>query len=212
MHQPRHGRGWCPRSGRHRHHPSLSGWRQARRRRQHGSGGRCWISRLPAVGCGWSRWRARCSPRRGGGHGPSIFPLPVRSPLVLCRRHPLGCVRFGPGVGRCKPRFTESEAPPVQPSPCRCAPAPLPSSGPSASAYARPQGTAPEGADAGTAPAAPPGQRKKDRDHDPEIHTDQRAARHRPQPDRPPARHPRNGRTPRPASGPGRQPRPHLRP
>ena len=77
-------------------------------------------------------------------------------PLALCRRHLRGCVRFGPGVGRCKPRFTESEAPPVQPSPCRCAPAPLPSSGPSASAYSRPQGTAPEGLDAGTAPAAPP--------------------------------------------------------
>ena len=31
--------------------------------------------------------------------------------------------------------------------------------------------TAPEGADAGTTPAGPPGQRK-DRDHDPQIHPD----------------------------------------
>ena len=77
MHQPRHCRGWCLRSGRHRHHPTLSGWRRPCRRRQYGSGGRCWISRLPAVGCGWSRWRPRWWPCRGGGHGPSIFPLPA---------------------------------------------------------------------------------------------------------------------------------------
>ena len=34
MHLPRHGRGWCPLSGGHRHDPSLSGWRATPRRRQ----------------------------------------------------------------------------------------------------------------------------------------------------------------------------------
>ena len=138
-----------------------------------------------------------------------------RSAPVLCRRHPLGCVRFGPGVGRCKPRFTESEAPPVQPSPGRCAPAPLPSSGPSAPSYAQPPGNrTPRG-----------GRRAQRRRHLPRQRKRIESMRpgKPPQPTRSPAtsRGPDRSASPSPSKWslvslphqePDRQPRPHLRP
>ena len=89
--------------------------------------------------------------------------LPAGREAVPCPASPLGCVRFGPVAARCKPRFTEGEAPAVRTAPGRFAPAPLPSSGLAPSACARPQETAPEGADAGTTQAEPPGQSKGSR-------------------------------------------------
>ena len=115
---------------------------------------------LRVAGCGGLRL---CGCRAWIGHGPSIFLCPQGEKLCRVRRHPLGCVRFGPVAARCKPRFTEGEAPAVRTAPGRFAPAPLPSSGLAPSACARPQETAPEGADAGTTPAGPPGSRKGSR-------------------------------------------------
>ena len=49
---------------------------------------------------------SRVVPReRRLGRNPRLqLSLPRASP-ALCARHPLGCVRFGPGVRRCNPRF-----------------------------------------------------------------------------------------------------------
>ena len=70
-----------------------------------------------------------------------------------CLRHPLGRVRFGTGVSPYNPRFAAQaqapvmagEAPPVRMAPCRCAPAPLPSSGVSAASLPVPRKPHPRG-------------------------------------------------------------------
>src|SRR5579871_4869658 len=116
-------------------------------------------------GQGWRSVRLRVAGIAliGQFSGPRLFHLSAarRSPPVLCRRPPPRMRAVWAGRRSLQAPLPKREAPPVQPSPGRCAPAPLPSSGPSAPSYARPQETAPEGADAGTAPAEPPGQRKR---------------------------------------------------
>jgi hypothetical protein len=79
-------------------------------------------------------------PRGSRGEATALRPFPAAGGEPVCRvgRHPLGCVRFGPVVARCKPRFACGKAPAVRAAPGRCAPAPLPSSGLSARAWARP--------------------------------------------------------------------------
>ena len=104
--------------------------------------------------------------------------LPHGESRLPCRRHPLGCVRFGPGVvlrERVGPRHARSQGRAAR------------GSGP-AQARAFLSGrlcpakeTAPEGADAGTTPAGPPGQRQ-DRHHDQDTRPDDREDHASPQP------------------------------